>query len=109
MQVFGLLRHVIRAGALASRMAAQSLSNKAAIREDAVRRWNRARAAGLSADEAARAVGASRASLYRWGQAARATLARPRQLHRLQWSPALVHAVEDLRADNPIWGKRKLV
>lgn len=39
MQVFGLPRHVIRAGALASRIAAKSLSNEAAIRMDAVRRW----------------------------------------------------------------------
>ncbi|RWB36179.1 MAG: hypothetical protein EOS26_07920 [Mesorhizobium sp.] len=56
MQVFGLPRHVIRAGALASRIAAKSLSNEAAIRMDAVRRWQSARAAGLSAGDAAKAM-----------------------------------------------------
>jgi putative transposase len=70
MQVFGLPRHVIRAGALASRIAAKSLSNEAAMRADAVRRWQRARAAGLSADDAAEAVGVSRATLYRWAKLA---------------------------------------
>jgi transposase InsO family protein len=109
MQVFGLPRHVIRAGALASRIAAKSLGHEAAIREDAVRRWKSARAAGLSADEAARAVGVSRATLYRWAKRAEPQSRRPRQLRRPQWSPALAQAVEELRADNPMWGKRKLV
>lgn len=109
MQVFGLPRHVIRAGALASRIAAKSLDHEAAIREDAVRRWKSARAAGLSADEAARAVGVSRATLYRWAKRPEPQSRRPRQLRRPQWSPALAQAVEELRADNPMWGKRKLV
>ena len=109
MQVFGLPRHVIRAGALASRIAAKSLGHEAAIREDAVRRWKSARAAGLSADEAARAVGVSRATLYRWAKRPEPQSRRPRQLRRPQWSPALAQAVEELRADNPMWGKRKLV
>src|SRR5690606_12964923 len=108
MQVFGLPRHVIRAGALASRIAAKSLSNEAAIRMDALKRWRRARAAGLSADDAAAAVGVSRASLYRWANRAEPMSRRPRRVRRPQWSPALAHAIEDLRGDNPMWGKRKL-
>ncbi|AZO03817.1 helix-turn-helix domain-containing protein [Mesorhizobium sp. M2A.F.Ca.ET.043.02.1.1] len=108
MQVFGLPRHVIRAGALASRIAAKSLSNEAAIRVDAVRRWQSARAAGLSAGDAAKAVGASRASLYRWAKQPELRSRRPRRVRRPQWSPALVQAVEELRGDNPMWGKRKL-
>ena len=108
MQVFGLPRHVIRAGALASRVAAKSLSDEAAIRLDTVRRWRRARAAGLSADEAAAAVGVSRATLYRWAGLPEPLSRRPRRVRRPQWSPALAQAVEELRADNPMWGKRKL-
>lgn len=108
MQVFGLPRHVIRAGALASRIAAKSLSNEAVSREDAVRRWRQARAAGLSADEAANAVGVSRATLYRWTRRAQPLSRRPRRVRRPQWSPALAQMVEELRADNPMWGKRKL-
>ena len=108
MQVFGLPRHVIRAGALASRIAAKSLSNEAAIRLDAVRRWQRARAAGLSADDAAEAVGVSRATLYRWAKRPEPLSRRPRRVRKPQWSPALAQAVEELRGDNPMWGKRKL-
>src|SRR5690606_7973434 len=108
MQVFGLPRHVIRAGALASRVAAKSLSDEAAIRLDTVRRWRRARAAGLSADEAAAAVGVSRATLYRGAGRPEPLSRRPRRVRRPQWSPALAQAVEELRADNPMWGKRKL-
>ncbi len=108
MQVFGLPRHVIRAGALASRIAAKSVSSEAALRLDAVRRWQKARAAGLSADEAAMAVGVSRATLYRWASRPEPLSRRPRHVRRPQWSPALAQAVEELRADNPMWGKRKL-
>ena len=46
MQVFGLPRHVTRGAAL--------------------KRWRRARDNGLSAADAAAAVGVSRATLYRW-------------------------------------------
>ena len=109
MQVSGLPGHVIRSAAVATRIAAQSLSNEAAIREDAVRRWRRARAAGLSADDAAAAIGASRATLYRWAKRSEPLSRRPHNVRRPQWSPALVQAVEELRADNPMWGKRKLV
>ena len=108
MQVFGLPRHVIRAGALASRIAAKSLSNDAAARLDAVRRWHRARAAGLSADDAASAVGVSRATLYRWAKRPEPFSRRPRRPRLPQWSAALAQAVEELRADNPMWGKKKL-
>lgn len=79
------------------------------MRLDAVRRWRRARAAGLSADDAAEAVGVSRATLYRWARRPEPLSRRPRRLRRPQWSPALAQAVEELRADNPMWGKRKLV
>jgi putative transposase len=109
MQVFGLPGHVIRSAALASRIAAQSSSNEAAIRRELVRRWRRAIGEGLTAAQAARAVGASRASLYRWERRPDLRSRRPRRVRQPHWTPALARAVEDLRADNPMWGKRKLV
>jgi putative transposase len=108
MQVFGLPRHIIRTGALASRIAAKSSSDEAAIRRELVRRWRGAMARGLTAQEAAQAVGASRASLYRWERCPEPKSRRPRRVRRRQWTSSLVQAVEELRLDNPMWGKRKL-
>ena len=109
MQVFGLPRHVIRSGSLASRIAAKSSSNEAAIRRELVRRWRQAMEKGLTAAEAAAAVGASRASLYRWRRCPELKSRRPRRVRRPLWTTAVAQAVEELRADNPMWGKRKLV
>ncbi|MGH6922598.1 MAG: integrase core domain-containing protein, partial [Propylenella sp.] len=75
---------------------------------DAVMRWRHAMAKGLSAEEAAAAVGQSRATLYRWEKAPEPKSRRPHRVRRPAWPPALVQAVEELRADNPMWGKRKL-
>ena len=108
MQVFGLPRHVIRAGALASRIAATSLSHEATLRLDALRRWTAARRAGLSAQAAASAVGVSRATLYRWAQRCEPLSRRPRRVREPQWGSATARLVEELRADNPMWGKKKL-
>ena len=108
MQVFGLPRHVIRTGSLASRIAAKSSSNEAAIRRELVVRWRGAMARGLTARQAAEAVGASRASLYRWQRSPELRSRRPHEVRRPAWTSSLVQAVEDLRLDNPMWGKRKL-
>jgi transposase InsO family protein len=108
MQVLGLPRHIIRSGAAASRIAAKSSSNEAAIRRDAVRRWRQAMAQGLSGAAAAEIVGHPRSTLYRWEKAAEPKSRRPHRLRKPAWPPALVQAVEELRADNPMWGKRKL-
>jgi transposase InsO family protein len=108
MQVFGLPRHVTRSGALASRIAAQSSSNEAASRVDAVRRWRQAMDKGLSAAQAAEIVGYARSTLYRWEKTPEPKSRRPHRLRKPAWPPALVQAVEELRADNPMWGKRKL-
>ena len=93
MQVFGLPRHVTRGAAL--------------------KRWHRARDNGLSAADAAAAVGVSRATLYRWqklhdqGRLAPRSR-RPRRVRRPEWSPELATAVHEMRADFPMWGKAKL-
>ena len=108
MQVFGLPRHIIRTGHLASRIAANASSNEAAIHRDAVRRWRQAMANGLSGEDAAKAVGHPRSTLYRWEKKPEPKSRRPHRLRRPAWSSPLVQAVEALRADNPMWGKRKL-
>jgi transposase InsO family protein len=109
MQVFGLPGHVTRNGRRASRLLdAQTPSIEAARRRAAVARWHGARRAGLNADQAARAVGVPRATLYRWDKAPEPKSRRPHRLRRNSWSPALRAEVERLRLDFPMWGKDKL-
>jgi transposase InsO family protein len=108
MQVIGLPRHIIRTGALASRIAAKSPNNAAAIRNAAVSRWRKAMADGLNAAQAAQAVGVPRASLYRWERRAEPRSTRPRRMRAKSWPPALVREIEALRLDRPMWGKAKL-
>jgi putative transposase len=108
MQVFGLPRHVIRAGAVASRIAAQPSHGEAAIRRDAIARWMLLRSRGLTAADAAKGVGASRASLYRWAASLEPRSRHPHRVRRKTWTPALMRAVERIRRDNPMWGKEKI-
>lgn len=109
MQVFGLPSHIIRNGRAASRLVAAKTPNiEAATRRDAVRRWRGAMADGLSAEQAARAVGVPRPTLYRWERRPEPLSRRPHRPRGRQWTHELVRAVEDLRQDNPMWGKRKI-
>jgi len=109
MQVFGLPGQIIRNGKAASRLLdAKTPDIEAARRRDAVMRWRRAMADGLTAEQAAKAVGVARSNLYRWQKTPQPRSRRPHRPRRPQWSPALVVAIEKLRADNPMWGKRKL-
>ena len=109
MQVFGLPGHITRRAQSASRLlGAKPPNSEAEGRRDAVARWLGARANGLTADQAAQAVGVPRSTLYRWQMEAPAKSRRPHMVRRPTWTPALARAVEDLRADNPMWGKRKL-
>ncbi|WP_192900582.1 MULTISPECIES: helix-turn-helix domain-containing protein, partial [Mesorhizobium] len=48
------------------------------------------------------------ASRARWANQPEPRSRRPHRVRRAQWSPALAQAVEELRGDNPMWGKRKL-
>lgn len=107
MQVFGLQKTVYRGAGWASRLAAQ-ISTIAADRRDALRRSDQARRDGLTAQAAARAVGASRASLHRWSVRLEPRSRRPHRPRPRTWTPELVRAVERLRDDFPMWGKAKL-
>ena len=109
MQVRGLPRQIIRNGAAASRLLAAKTPNiEAERRRDAVARWRRAMADGLTAGQAAQAVGEARSTLYRWETAPEPRSRRPHRVRQPKWPPALVEAVEAIRADNPMWGKRKI-
>jgi putative transposase len=108
MQVFGRPFHIIRNGRAASRLLTAKTPQIAAARRDAVQRWRGAMADGLSAEQAARAVGVPRPTLYRWERRPAPLSRRPHRPRGRQWTHKLVRAVEDLRNDNPMWGKRKI-
>ena len=109
MQVFGLPRQIIRNGRAASRLLDAKTSDiEAARRRDAVARWRRAMADGLNAEQAARAVGAPRSTLYRWEKRAHARSRRPHRVRARTWSSDLIRAVERLRGDFPMWGRAKI-
>ena len=93
MQVFGLPGQIIRNGRAGSRLlAAQTPNIEAARRRDAVARWLQARADGLTAEQAAQAVGVARSNLYRWAKDAAPKSRRPRRVRQRTWSSALVCA-----------------
>lgn len=108
MQVRALPRQIIRGATFASRLAAQTPSIEAARRDAILRRWHQARRDGLTADQAADAVGASRASLYRWDRRAEPLSRRPHTTRPRTWTPDLIAEIERLRADFPMWGRAKL-
>src|SRR5262245_8025951 len=120
MQVFGLPGHIIRSAKAAARIAAQSQDNEAAIRAGKVGRWRQARAERLTrragdaargaqpSAQAAAAVGAPRATLYRGQKRPELRSRRPRRMRARTWTPALVEAVEALRLDHPMWGRAKI-
>ena len=109
MQVFGLARQIIRNGRAASCLLdAKTPDIEAARRRDAVARWRRAMADGLTAERGAKAVGVARSNLYRWEKEATPKSRRPRRVRLKTWTPALRAAVERLRQDFPMWGRAKL-
>lgn len=108
MKVFGLHASLYRAASLASRLDAWSGHSVIPARQDALTRWQRARAHGLSAAQAAQAVGVPRSTLYRWQQRVEPRSRRPHRLPTPRWDSALVRHVEALRGQYPMWGKRKI-
>jgi len=108
MQVLGLPWQISRGAALATRLAAKTPDIAAASRVAVVARWRRAMGDGLSAAQAARAVGVARATLYRWERQAEPRSRRPHHVRQRQWPSPLIRAVERLRADFPMWGRAKL-
>lgn len=110
MQIRGLPGHVIRSAARASRcLDAKTPDFEAARRRDAVARWRQAHRDGLSVKAAARAVGHALAKLYRWEKQAQPKSRRPKTTRKTTWTTGLVQAVEQLRLDEPMWGRAKIV
>jgi putative transposase len=109
MQIRGLPGHIIRTASRASRLLdAKTPDIEAARRRDALARWCKARAAGLTAKDAAQVVGVPLATLYRWSKQVTPRPRRPVRLRKARWPSDLVVAVERLRLDFPMWGKDKL-
>jgi transposase InsO family protein len=109
MQVFGLPRRVIRSARAASRLlAAQPSNSEAARRRDAVARWLKARADGLTSERAAAAVGTPLSTLKRWEKDPRPKSRRPKRVRKPDRPPGLVAEIERLRADFSTWGKAKI-
>ena len=109
MQVRGLPRHVIRNARAASRLLeAKPPQGEAVRRRDAVARWRGAMAAGLDAGKAAEAVGVPRSTLYRWSRTPEPRSRKPLRNRQAKHAPGLVVAVEALRRENPMWGKKAL-
>src|SRR5208283_5932702 len=101
MQVFGLPGHIIRNARGASRLlAAQTPTIEAARRRDALARWRKAMAQGLTSEQAAKAVGFPRSTLYRWRKRAEPLSRRPRRLRQPRRPEGLAGAVERLRLDH---------
>jgi transposase InsO family protein len=117
MKVFGLQAPIYRFARLASRIGAETPSFEAAMRDDILRRWRQARQSGLTAVKAAAAVGVPPSTLYRWHKthqhggpkALTPASRRPIKVRRRSWSPAVLAEIEALRAEYPLWGKKKIV
>ena len=107
MQVFGLQAGVYRGARLASRLAAQT-TDIGAARRDVLRRFQSARRDGLTAEQAAKAVGVGRATLHRWSVRLEPKSRRPLRMRLKSWTSKLVREVQNLRDDYPMWGKAKL-
>ena len=107
MKVFGLQGSVYRFARVASRLTAQT-SAIAAVRRDALQRFDRARRDGLTAVQATRAVGVPRSTLYRWRARIEPRSRRPHRFRSKSWPSDLVRAVERLRLDFPMWGRAKI-
>ena len=113
MKVFGLKARFASAASLAIRAGAAEGGDVAAARRDILARWHEARDRGLTAGAAAKAVGVSKRTLFRWQwrQAeGRLEPARPgpRRSRRANRRPELVRAVEETRKEHPMWGKAKI-
>jgi len=107
MKVFGLQGSVYRFARVASRLRAET-SDIAAVRRDALRRFDQARRDGLTVRQAARAVGVPRSTLYRWRAQLEPKSRRPHRVRCKSWPSDLVRAVERLRLDFPMWGRAKI-
>ncbi len=115
MKVFGLQGPLYRNARAASRIEANERSEKAKSRDAALRRWHEARRNGLTAANAAKAVSVPVSTLYAWDKARRRgglkalepRSTAPRKRRAKTWKTETLTALENLRNDYPMWGKRR--
>ena len=97
MKVFGLQAALYRGASLASRLDTAPQDATVAGRRHLLARWHTARRQGLSAAQAAAAVGVSPATLYRWQKRSKPRSRRPRRVRANTWrSTPMVTEVEAL-------------
>lgn len=91
-------------------------TEEAKHREKLLGAWEALRKTGMSAAEASRVIGISRATLYRWKRQWEKAgwkglenhSRRPKRLRKKQWSAELIEGVRTLRCMYPGWGKEKI-
>ena len=114
MKVFGLQGAIMRSARLAGKVVDDAVVAERIRQLEGFERLREAH--GLTAAEAARILGTSRATLYRWRRrlaqgGPRALVPcsrRPRRVRRRQWDMRVCEALRDLRMQYPAWGKAKL-
>ncbi len=85
MKVFGLHGAAYRGARPASRLETTRSDHTAAQRRDILARWQIVRRRGLSASDAAEAVGVARATLYRWLKRPEPRSRRPHHRRASTW------------------------
>lgn len=92
------------------------INAQAQMRLGLISAWHVLRARGIKAEQAAEALGISRATLYRWDyrlqhegpRGLEERSRRPRRLRQRQWGLEEITLIQELRELYPRWGKEKL-
>jgi len=92
------------------------LSEQAQMRLRMVSAWQALRGQGVRGEEAARILGISRATLYRWDHRLECEgprgledrSRRPKRVRKRQWGLEEITVIQELRELYPRWGKEKL-
>lgn len=112
MRLFGLHRNIYRA----ARINGYVPSEKVLFRQKQLRLFEELLAHGTHSLQAAKLLGQSRASLFRWKKLFQAKglaalepkSTRPKHLRKPKWSHKLIKKIIELKRTYPAWGKDKL-
>lgn len=91
-------------------------SDEAKHRQKHLQAWEALRETGMNALEASKAIGISRATLYRWQERMKTEgwkgleerSRKPKRVRKRQWTADLIEGVRSLRCLYPGWGKEKI-
>ena len=95
------------AGAAQPRPASPPPRLKVRVRKDTVRQI-KLKLSQLNAERARKRWAFHARRFNRWERMPEPLSRRPKRPRQPTWPPALIEVVEALRADNPMWGKRKI-